>query len=221
MNAYDYGIMLHIQDYIYYKLEKCNLMKLGSKASLVRGNLEDDASDDDGLLSHEKDAKKSSLDSQRHWVLLGTPTSCKLDDNSALRLPHAGWIEPAIQMELRTYDDKFKNHGAFRGLHRPKLDEAWGEILRNSPITLVDYTLRIPKPGWRNATSPEIILNELQDDRGGIMGTFSFLHNIHYIKEIQELLLPDYYPATAKNYKPTAEEPIPVYIVFVSLNYIT
>jgi hypothetical protein len=85
-------------------------IKPGYKASLVRENLEDDASDDDGLLSQEKDARRPSLNSQRHWVLLfinsfvlllniggwlmvTTPTSCKLDDSNAIRLPHAGEYE--------------------------------------------------------------------------------------------------------------------------------
>jgi hypothetical protein len=40
-------------------------------------------------------------------------------------------------MELRTYDDKFKNHGAFRGPPRPELDEAWGEILRSTLHVLI------------------------------------------------------------------------------------
>ena len=42
-----------------------------------------------------------------------------------------------------------------------------------------DFTLRIPKPGWRNASTPTSILTEWGDEEGGIMGTFSFLHNIH------------------------------------------
>lgn len=42
----------------------------------------------------------------------------------------------------------------------------------------IDYTIRVPLPGWRNAT-PNSILAEFQDEKGGVMGTFSFLHNLH------------------------------------------
>lgn len=55
--------------------------------------------------------------------------------------------------------------------------------------TEADFTLRIPKPGWRNASTPTSILTEWGDEEGGIMGTFSFLHNIHCLVSYTELIM--------------------------------
>ncbi|KAF4497521.1 hypothetical protein FAGAP_6307 [Fusarium agapanthi] len=205
---------------------------MGSNKPLLEDHsLEDGDNDSDGLLGQTRSERNPFFDSRRHWAILSAnvfvlllnigillmisaPPSWKPGDDKGLRLPHSEWIKPALQMELRSFDDKFGNHGSFRGPPRPELDNAWAEILRN-------YTVRIPQPGWRNATSPKRILTEFQDHRGGIMGTFSFLHNIHCIKEIREFMLPEYYPETATRYKPTVEEPIPVHIAFASQSYVT
>jgi hypothetical protein len=145
------------------------------------------------------------------------------EDTQNLRLPHAGqsarldaphswgiaagslprwtdWISNAIELEVRTYDDKFGNHGPFRGAPRPELDDAWGAILKrksseiifwvSSPNSLIDYTLRVPTPGWRNASSPTSVLAEFQDEKGGIMGTFSFLHNLHCLVRHMSFIMP-------------------------------
>lgn len=40
------------------------------------------------------------------------------------------WVAPAIELEVRAYDDKFGTHGPFRGKSRPELDEAWGEMMK-------------------------------------------------------------------------------------------
>ncbi|KAK0620999.1 hypothetical protein B0T14DRAFT_567713 [Immersiella caudata] len=126
-------------------------------------------------------------------------------DDEAVQLPHHEWIASAIEWEVRTYDDRFGIHGPFRGKPRPELDAAWGDMVRN-------YTVRIPKPGWRNPSSPDYVLAEFQDEEGGIMGTFSFLHNLHCIKTIRQYLLPEDYPETAEMYKATPEQPIPRHI---------
>ncbi|KAF3012253.1 hypothetical protein E8E14_011334 [Neopestalotiopsis sp. 37M] len=185
--------------------------------------------DTQNLLHHERSAKQHKNQKKRNWVLLAVnifvlllnigillmmsvPKSDTVVEISELpRLPHADWIAPAVQWELETYDDKFAIHGRFRGKPRPELEDAWAEYVRN-------YTLRIPKPGWVNATS-NAVLTEFQDDRGGIMGTFSFIHNIHCLREltriwktIRQWMLPEYYPETREMYKPTPENPIPRHI---------
>jgi hypothetical protein len=102
---------------------------------------------------------------------------------------YADWIAPAVQLQLQTYDDKFEIHGRYRGKPRPELEAAWADYVRRKSTliyfpshcsfnTSTDYTLRVPKPGWANAT-PDAILTEFQDEQGGIMGTFSYIHNIH------------------------------------------
>ncbi|EXU99302.1 DUF3328 domain protein [Metarhizium robertsii] len=124
----------------------------------------------------------------------------------SVRLPHSDWIADGIEWEVRTYDDKFGNHGPFRGEPRPELDEAWATFL------FTDYTIRVPVPGWRNASSPNTILTEFEDETGGIMGTFSFLHNLHCLKIIRQYMLSDYYSATAEMFKPGPGQPIRTHI---------
>ncbi|KAK2051542.1 hypothetical protein LY76DRAFT_528375 [Colletotrichum caudatum] len=144
------------------------------------------------------------------FLMMGVPRATSVaKDADGIRLPHAGWVAPAIELELRSFDDKFGVHGDFRGKPRPELDNAWAEPLRRKSS---DYTVRVPKPGWRNSTSPNTILAEWQDEKGGIMGTFSFLHNLHCLKTIRQYMLPEYYPDIAKKFKPTPEEPIPEHI---------
>lgn len=50
------------------------------------------------------------------------------------------WIDGVIDWELQVYDDQFTNHGQFRGVPRPELDDAWSEILQ-SKCPSSDYIL--------------------------------------------------------------------------------
>lgn len=73
------------------------------------------------------------------------------EDNGDAHLPHAGetksagyyftflvrslqtadWIAPAIELELRTFDDKFRSGtNPFRGVPRPELDAAWHDLVK-------------------------------------------------------------------------------------------
>ncbi|KAF2715975.1 hypothetical protein K431DRAFT_308168 [Polychaeton citri CBS 116435] len=179
-------------------------------------------SDQYGLLSERISAGKRVQHERRLWAVLSVnafvlllnigvllmvtvPKGTTIIVEDDVHLPHWNWIAPAIETELRTFDDTFHISGPYRGTPRPELDEAWAEPVRN-------YTVRVPKPGWRNASSPNRILTEFQDKEGGIMGTFSFLHNLHCLKTIREYMLPDYYPDTAKAYKATPEAPLPPHI---------
>ncbi|KAK0742719.1 hypothetical protein B0T18DRAFT_168829 [Schizothecium vesticola] len=126
-------------------------------------------------------------------------------DDERVKLLHHEWITSAIEWELRTYDNMFGIHRPFRAKPRPGLDEAWGTAVKS-------YTVRIPKPGWRDASSANAVLAEFQDEKGGVMGTLSFLYNLHYVKPIRQYLLPEYYPETAEMYKATPEQPMPRHI---------
>ncbi|PTB62195.1 hypothetical protein BBK36DRAFT_1172751 [Trichoderma citrinoviride] len=179
------------------------------------------------LMSNEKARKRNSSQQKRNWVFLAVNSFILLLNIGALLmmgvtktvtvthrenefpdLPHQEWIDGVIDWELQVYDDQFTNHGQFRGVPRPELDDAWSEILQN-------FTLRIPKPGWRNASTPTSILTEWGDEEGGIMGTFSFLHNIHCLRTIRQYMLPDAYPKIAEKYKPGPNSPIPTHIDFL------
>ncbi|KAB5518705.1 hypothetical protein GE09DRAFT_1230430 [Coniochaeta sp. 2T2.1] len=74
------------------------------------------------------------------------------------------------------------------------------------------FTVRIPEPGWREHSTPTSVLTRFEDEEGGIMGTFAFVHNLHCLKTIRRYLLPDDYPETAAKFKPTPNSPIPVHI---------
>ncbi|KAI4600076.1 hypothetical protein KJ359_001177 [Pestalotiopsis sp. 9143b] len=185
-------------------------------------DLEDLDWDTQNLIHHEQSARQHKQQKKRNWaflavnlfvlllnigilLMISAPKSDAVVEIAELpRLPHADWIAPAVKWQLETYDDKFAIHGRFRGKPRPELEDAWAEYVRN-------YTLRIPKPGWVNATD-NAILTEFQDEQGGIMGTFSFIHNIHCLKTIRQWMLPEYYPETREMYKPTPEDPIPRHI---------
>ncbi|KAH8200219.1 hypothetical protein TruAng_005611 [Truncatella angustata] len=79
-------------------------------------------------------------------------------------------------------------------------------------LPYADYTIRVPQAYSRNPSSPASIITEFQDEKGGVMGTFSYLHNLHCLKTIRHYILRDYYPKAAELYKPTPEEPIPEHI---------
>ncbi|KAG7040098.1 hypothetical protein JMJ77_0010375, partial [Colletotrichum scovillei] len=199
----------------------------GIKDSFSNHKRPDSDSDDDdseqGFLRDKQESRKANQQRQIGWTLLAvnffvlllnvglvlmmsSPKSASVTETSdGVHLPHADWVAPAIDFELRSFDDKFGVHGPFRGKPRPELDDAWADPLRN-------YTVRVPKPGWRNSTSSKTILTEWQDAEGGIMGTFSFLHNLHCLKTIRQYMLPEYYPEMADKFKATPEEPIPEHI---------
>ena len=42
----------------------------------------------------------------------------------------------------------------------------------------IDFTIRIPGEGFREPT-PGSILTKYEDEEGGVMGTFAFIHNLH------------------------------------------
>ncbi|KAH8747890.1 hypothetical protein BGZ57DRAFT_970362 [Hyaloscypha finlandica] len=197
-------------------------------------------SDTPNLLSHEWTTKQHKQQQKRNWAFLAvntfvlllniglllmvsTPRAVTMAENTpSVRLPHADWIAPAVQLQLQTYDDKFEIHGRYRGRPRPELEAAWADYVRRKSTliyfpshcsfnTSTDYTLRVPKPGWTNAT-PNAILTEFQDEQGGIMGTFSYIHNIHCLKTIRQWMLPEYYPETRAQFPPTPETPIPRHI---------
>lgn len=119
-----------------------------------------------------------------------------------VRLPHDDWIAPARKLELQKYDDRFGIHGPFRGPPRPELDKAWEDLIGN-------YTVRVPAPGWIDPSSPDSRIAEWQDEMGGYMATFSFLHNVHCLKAIRQWMLPEYYPKIREMYPSTPEEPLP------------
>ncbi|KAK2028386.1 hypothetical protein LX32DRAFT_683240 [Colletotrichum zoysiae] len=188
-----------------------------------------DAEDSDSecrtLLDREQLMKTGRSQRVRNWTFLAVNvfvlllntgvllmvTSPKVVDKATKmiaypRFPHEEWIEDVINFELQTYDDKFRNHGQFRGVTRPELDEAWDSMM------LRNFTVRIPKPGWREHSTPTSILTEFQDEDGGIMGTFSFMHNLHCLKTIRQYMLPEDYPRVAAMYRPTPDSPIPTHI---------
>ncbi|KAH7312833.1 hypothetical protein BKA65DRAFT_516739 [Rhexocercosporidium sp. MPI-PUGE-AT-0058] len=54
-------------------------------------------------------------------------------DNAQLKLPWNDWIAPAVEMELRPWDDLYTHHySPFRGPPRPELDAAWQDMVANS-----------------------------------------------------------------------------------------
>ncbi|KAF4963709.1 hypothetical protein FSARC_8306 [Fusarium sarcochroum] len=205
-------------------------------------DLEDIDDDNADLLTHGPFKEKHKRQKRRHWAFLAVNIFIFLLNIGILlmmsvpglttaatdvRLPHSAhqhldWVSTAIEWELRMFDDKFGVHGPFRGKPRPELDRAWADPIRSMFVTIpapawilslpTDYTVRIPTPGWRNVSSSGRILTEFQDEKGGLMGTFSFLHNLHCLKEIREYMLPDFYPKTAAFHKPTPEAPIPEHL---------
>ncbi|KUI71413.1 hypothetical protein VM1G_06740 [Cytospora mali] len=189
----------------------------------------DSESDTQYLLSYERDRKKYRSQQKRHWVFLAVNSFVLLlnigvllmmsapkttdvnEDQDARMIPypryaHEEWIEDVIEWEVQVYDDQFGNHGPFRGEPRPELDNAWDETW------LSNFTLRIPKPGWRNHSTPTSVLTEWEDEEGGIMGTFSFIHNLHCIKYLRQYMLPEYYPGLQEKYKPGPGSPIPIHM---------
>ncbi|KAH8903313.1 hypothetical protein BR93DRAFT_953392 [Coniochaeta sp. PMI_546] len=187
----------------------------------------DDYSDDQSLLEHALNPKTTRSQGKRHWaflavnafvlllnigVLLMISAPKEVDEKADMktilypRFPHDEWIDDVIDFELQVYDDQFGNHGEFRGVPRPELDDAWASMY------LENFTVRIPKPGWREHSTPTSVLTEIEDGEGGIMGTFAFIHNLHCLKTIRQYLLPDDYPETAAKFKPTPGSPIPVHI---------
>ncbi|KAF1994325.1 hypothetical protein P154DRAFT_624775 [Amniculicola lignicola CBS 123094] len=158
---------------------------------------------------------------RRQWVLLASNISLLLlnlgvflmvtgyriprvlpDSHGGVRLPHQDWIAPALsEYETRTFDDQFSVHGKYRGLPRPELEEAWAYWVRN-------YTVRVPQPGWLDDAPPNRVLAEFQDEEGGIMGVFSFIHSIHCLKTIRQYMLPDFYPETIATFGRKPGEPL-------------
>jgi hypothetical protein len=71
------------------------------------------------------------------------------------------WIDDVIDFELQVYDDQFGNHGEFRGVPRPELDEAWASMYLESkfrPLHMLStYSL----------TLQQISLCEFQAQAGG------------------------------------------------------
>ncbi|KAI0133904.1 hypothetical protein BJ170DRAFT_607903 [Xylariales sp. AK1849] len=181
--------------------------------------------EDQSLLDHEQRVTTARSLRVRNWaflavnafvlllnigVLLMVTVPIVIDEATRtipyLRFPHEDWIEDVVEFELQNYDDKLTNYGQFRGVPSPELDEAWDSMM------LRNFNVRIPEPGWREHSTPTSILTKFQDEDGGIIGTFSFIHNLYCLKTIRQYMLPDDYPRVAAMYRPTVNSPIPTHI---------